>query len=289
MRIRPGTSHLAVAALGALALLISQPADAQVFYRYGSGFGPGFAPDFGVRPMRIAPAPLPPDDIIDILHEDYGFRRVGRPQFAGRVYVVDGVDRRGAVVRAYVDATLGRLIEVDILRGATARPPGQRLPGPNLARLPDDQEPQRLAPMPPRRPIETRPAETRSPDTRQPRQAARPVEAAPGSATRPLVESVAPPSAPTTIVPLAREPRIVNPAEVRVPNEADRAPPLARPPAAPGTTPQAVAPQRMPAAPPRAVPGTGPGASTVAPAPLDDAVRRPSGPASSTVPAAPLL
>jgi hypothetical protein len=45
--------------------------------------------------MPYRHAPLPPADIVEILAEEYHFRRVARPQFAGGVYLVDGVDDAG--------------------------------------------------------------------------------------------------------------------------------------------------------------------------------------------------
>lgn len=263
-------------------LLAIEPASAQVIYRQWSYYGNTYPRP----PAYVRTAPLPPGEIIDVLADDHRYRRVGQPQFAGHIYVVDGIDRTGAVVRAYVDAFNGRLIDVDLLR-APARQVG---PGPRIARLPEHDEKPRAAPMPPRRPSEARPSgpETR-PDMRpSQRQAARP----PASATP---SDVARPSA-SPIIPLSREPRVVNPAEVRLPDEADKPPPMARPapalvaPSQPPpqsadpapVVPRAAAPQPVPTRP-------APGASQVAPAPLDDAVRRPTAPPSPAVPAAPLL
>lgn len=262
----------------AILLPAAESANAQVFYQQWSYYGHSYPR----QPVYIRPVPLPPDEISDIMVEDHRYRRVGRPQFAGHIYVVDGVDRTGAVVRSYVDAFNGRLIDVDVLQLA----PRQAAPGRRIARLPDGGETPRALPTPPRRPTEARPS--RPEPGPAPRQAARTPPAAPAAppATAPAV--TAPSSSP--IVPLSREPRVVNPAEVRLQDEADKAPPMARPSQpAPAlvTPPQSTAAE--PAIPRAAAPPQAPGASPVAPAPLDDAVRRPTAPSGPPVPAAPLL
>lgn len=279
--------------LGLAASVLAVPAAAQVFYRPGP-FPPPFATPYpgpigpGVYAYGPRAAPLPPTDISDILLDDYRFRQVGRPQFAGRVYVVDGVDRAGAVVRVYMDAFSGRLVDVDIL--SPARP----APRERHARLPAEPDGPRAVPSPPRRPADTRLPEVKplaggggAPSAPQPRHAARPPEAA------------APPAAGApSVVPMERQTRPVDPAETRVPADVDKVPPLARatPPAAPVTeapaAPGASAAPDAPAAPAAPVPqarATAPGASTVAPAPLDDPSRQPMGPAAPPVPPVPLL
>ncbi|MCX7323893.1 MAG: hypothetical protein NTZ14_05535 [Hyphomicrobiales bacterium] len=272
-------------ALGMAGCLLTAPAVAQVFYRPGP-FAPPFAAPYpgpvgpGVYLYGPRAAPLPPTDISDILFDDYRFRQVGRPQFAGRVYVVDGIDRAGAIVRVYMDAFSGRLIDVDIL--SPARP----APRERHARLPTGPDGVHAVPSPPRRPAETRlpevkpPAGGGAPSAPQPRSAARPPEA----------PAANPSTGAPQVVPMERQVRRVDPAETRVPPDADRAPPLARvtPPAAPMTE-GLVAPgtPAAPVAPP--APAAAPGASTVAPAPLDDPSRPPAGPAAPPVPPVPLL
>jgi hypothetical protein len=301
--------------LGAL-VPAAAPADAQIFYRQWSYYGHSY----DRPPARIRRAPLPPDEIVDILAETYRYRRIGQPQFADHMYVVDGVDRTGAVVRSYVDAFTGRLIDVDLLQSAV-RPNshGGVGPGPRLARVPDEVERPRAVPSPPRRPAEMLPSRGVLPPAERavpvPRQAARPSPASPDGATPPAV------SGPLSIVPLSREPRVVNPAEVRLPEEADKTPPLARPapsaiipsapsaiipsapsaahaPAAPSSSdslrgpPQSAVPVPVlprEAAPPASVARPAPGAMQIAPAPLDDAVRSPATPVAPPVPPAPLL
>jgi hypothetical protein len=240
-------------------LAAGAPAEAQVLYRQWSYHGPVY----DRPPAYVRPAPLPPREIAGILADDYRYRRVGQPQFAGHMYVVDGIDRTGSVVRSYVDAFNGRLIDVDVLQSA----PRQAGPGTRIARLPDAEDKPRALPTPPRRPSEARP--DARPDARPaPRQAARPPATAP-VAPPPAAPLAAPPDiAQPSIVPLSREPRVVNPAEVRVPDEIDNAPPMARPSA-------------------RAQ--DGPGLSQMVPAPLDDAVRAPGTLQAPAVPVAPLL
>jgi hypothetical protein len=279
-------------------LLAAEPAIAQGIYRQWSYYGDPYARP----PVYVRPAPLPPGDIIDIMADNHRYRRVGQPQFAGHMYVVDGIDRHGAVVRSYVDAFNGRLIDVDVLQPAQR----QMGPGPRIARLPEPDERPRATPSPPRRPADARPSDIRppergaQPDTRPaPRQAARPPAATPAAPEAALPTTTTRPSA-SPVVPLSREPRVVNPAEVRVPDEVDKAPPMARPAApasspapqlVPGTPQSATSPPAVPraAAPQSAPPRPAAGASQVAPAPLDDAVRRPATPATPAVPAAPLL
>lgn len=319
-KLRLVLSSGAVAATLFVTCLAAQQTSAQVIYRQGPDlddgdlpdrFGPGpFAPrPYGPRPAYREPAfreppfrepafrehsfrepafrgqytvsravPLYPGDISDILSEDFQFRRVGRPRFGGRIYTVDGIDRVGASVRVYMDAFDGRLIDVEILRPAAR----DNAPGRRDARLPDASAPNAITPLPPRRPATSKPSEA-IPDAKppEPRQAARPSPDAPVGA-----KAVAP-TLPTPVVPLTRTPRVVDPNDVRLPGEADRSPPLARPAAPqPQSAPQAqAAPPSTGAAPT----GAAPGSTLMVPAPLDDAVRKPTGPESPAVPAAPLL
>ncbi len=283
-------------ALGLAGCLLTAPAVAQVFYRPGP-FAPPFAAPYpgpvgpGVYVYGPRAAPLPPTDISDILFDDYRFRQVGRPQFAGRVYVVDGVDRAGAIVRVYMDAFSGRLVDVDIL--SPARP----APRERHARLPAEPNGGRALPSPPRRPAETRLPEVKppaggggAPSVPQPRSAARPPEA----------PAANPPAGAPQVVPMERQIRPVDPAQTRVPADVDRAPPLtrgspqAKPLADAPAVPGASAAPDVPAAPALAAPvpqtrAAAPGASTVAPAPLDDPSRQPTGPAAPPVPPVPLL
>ncbi|MGL4439270.1 MAG: hypothetical protein ACRCUE_08370 [Bosea sp. (in: a-proteobacteria)] len=267
-------------------LLAAEPATAQVIYRQWSYFGDPYARP----PAYVRPAPLPPGDIIDIMADDHRYRRIGQPQFAGHMYVVEGIDRHGRAVRSFVDAYNGRLIDVDVLAPGTR----QIGPGPRIARLPETDGNPRVSPKPPRRPSDAQPsARGTQPEARPPRQAARPPAATPAAPDAALPTTTTRPSA-TPVVPLAREPRVVNPAEVRLPDEPDRVPPMARPgpPALVAPIPQSAvpAPAVPRAAAPQPVPSQpAPGTSQVAPAPLDDAVRRPSVPAAPDVPVAPLF
>jgi hypothetical protein len=122
-------------ALGLGASVLTGPASAQVIYRVEPYYDP-----YGRAPFRpfIPPRPLSPGVIADILIEDYGFRRVGRPRFTGEAYVVEGVDRAGVSVRAEVDAFDGRIIALERRRAAPDRV-RPRDPGPE--RRPDHARP----------------------------------------------------------------------------------------------------------------------------------------------------
>ncbi len=275
-----------IAALSAGAVIVPVPASAQVYYSYGHSYGHAYPPAYQPAypraysrpypPAYLAPmrqSPLPPGEIISILTEDHRFKRVGQPRFGGHIYTVDGINRVGAIVRVYVDSFNGRIIDADVLQAAP-RPQNQR-----FARLPgeDSVESPRTNVTPPRRPADVRPDASapnpprQNPSRVEPRTAARP------PLTRPEAPPAATPRSATPAVPLVREPRQVDPSQVRVPQEVDRAPPMARGPAqpAPGDTIGTARPA--------------PGASLVAPAPLDDAVRRPSLPPTKDVPVTPLF
>lgn len=269
--------------------LLAGPALAQVFYRPGPFLPPNVVPFPGPGLYAYAPpvAPMPPSDVSDILLDDFRFRQVGRPRFTGRAYVVDGVDRAGASVRVYMDAFSGRLVDVDILSPAPARP-GLRE---RQARLSPDADAPRPVPSPPRRPAESALPGAKPPSSGavvspdQPRSAARPPET-------PALRA-APPAPPA--VPTDRDVRRVDPAETRVPDEVDKPPPLTRglPTLVPvPDAPKPTASEPVPAtaaAPVPEVRASAPGASIMAPAPLDDPQRVPSGPAAAPVPTVPLL
>ncbi len=249
-----------IAALSAGSVLLPVPASAQVYFHQGPAYAYDYRPAYPrayLSPMRRSP--LPPGDIISILTEDHRFKRVGHPRFGGHIYTVDGIDRTGAIVRVYVDSFNGRIIDADVLQAAP-RPQNQR-----FARLPGEVQTPRPNVVPPRRPAETT---APVPPRPEPRTAARPPLA------RPEAPSAAAPRSTAPALPLVREPRRVDPAQVRIPMEADRAPPLAR-----GAGPSV----------PRDIARPAPGASLVAPAPLDDAVRRPSLPPTPDVPVTPLF
>ena len=270
-----------IAAVSAGAVLVPMTASAQIYsrhdliyyrhgpaYSYGYGYGaPAYPPAY--PPAYLAPmrrSPLPPREIISILMEEHRFKRVGQPRFGGHIYTVDGINRAGAIVRVYVDSFDGRIIDADVLQAAP-RPQNQR-----FARLPGEVETPRLNVTPPRRPADVRPhAGTQNPPRPEPRTAARP------PALQPDAPPAAAPRSTTPAVPLVREPRKVDPSQVRIPQEADRAPPMARGPARSST-----GDARGPARP-------APGASPVAPAPLDDTVRRPSLTPTPDVPVTPLF
>ncbi len=190
-------ARLSLAASVAICLAIPSQAQAQFILRPPGLLLPGPAVAYGLPfTMPYRHAPLPPADIVEILAEEYHFRRVARPQFAGGVYLVDGVDDAGSAVRAHVSAYNGRLLQVDVLQH-------QR-----LARLPATPETQRAIPFPPRRPAIATPGATST-----------------GPAAAPALS----PSLSSPIVPLSREPRIVDPAQTRGLDEPDRNPPLATP------------------------------------------------------------
>ncbi len=258
-----------VAASAAVAMSAPSPALAQVYYHFGPSYdapyGPLHAPIYFAprysAPRYLAPmraSPLPPREIVNILMDDHRFTRVGQPRFAGHIYTVDGIDRSGAIVRVYVDSFNGRIIDADTLQPAPRH--SQR-----FARLPRESEPPRATPLPPRRPEASQPR-----PKPEPRTAARPPSQRPDAPT-------AAPRSMSPAPPLIREPRVVDPSQVRVPQEADRQPPLAR-----GSSPSASGSAGAPSAP-------APGASPVAPAPLDDASRRPALPPTPDVPVAPLF
>jgi hypothetical protein len=212
--VRPGLAVVAVSLSLAACLVIvpSAPALAQVPFilRPPGLLLPGFLPPGPVLAygspfaMPRHHAPLPPAEIVAILLEEYQFRRVGRPQFAGGVYLVEGVDDAGAVVRAHVHAHSGRLLQVELLQR-------QR-----LARLPATPEPQRAIPFPPRRPVATPPGVTSTGPVAQP-------------SLQPSLQPALSPALTSPVVPLSREPRIVDPAQTRGLDEPDRTPPLAAP------------------------------------------------------------
>ena len=268
-----------IAALSAVAIILPVKASAQVYFSYGPAYAyddgyayprsyrPAYRPAY--PPAYLAPmrrSPLPPDDIISILTEHHRFKRVGQPRFGGQIYTVDGMDPSGTIVRVYVDSFNGRIIDADVLQAAP-RPQNQR-----FARLPGEVETPRSSITPPRRPADVRPgASAPLPPRFEPRTAARP------PVTRPETPPAVTPRSTTPAVPLVREPRKVDPSQIRIPLEADRAPPMARGSAQPATGDTKG----------NAVPA--PGASLVAPAPLDDAVRRPTLPPTQDVPVTPLF
>lgn len=281
LRLAMAGTALAVCAGGA------SPAEAQIFW---PGVGPYGGPAYQQREYR-RPAPLPPGVIVELLVNDHRFRRVNRPQFAGHLYVVEGVDRTGAIVRAYVDPYDGRLIDLDLLRPAPRR-------GDGYARLPAEPErqgpgrlapgrlaPEQLSPAPQRRQPEARPAPPARPE---PRNAARPPAPAP-SVVPPAVTPRPAPERP------AAAPSGVDPAQTRLPTAPDRAPPLTRPPEprpseapAPAAPPPQAAVPPLPSRPlaPAVPPVAAPGASPVAPALLDDASQRPNAAPTPDVPPA---
>ena len=197
--VRSGAAAFAASAAASFAILLAipSPAQAQFVLRPPGLLLPGPIVAYG-SPFAILyrQAPLPPAEIVAILAEEHHFRRIGRPYFAGDVYLVDGVDDARAVVRAHVHAYSGRLLQVEVLQR-------QR-----LARLPARPESQRAIPFPPRRPATI----------------------APGvKASEPASAPVLSPSLSSPVVPLSREPRIVDPAQTRGLDEPDRTPPLASP------------------------------------------------------------
>jgi len=197
--VRSGAAAFAASAAASFAIFLAMPspAQAQFVLRPPGLLLPGPIVAYG-SPFAIAyrHAPLPPAEIVAILAGEHDFRRIGRPYFAGDVYLVDGVDDAGTVVRAHVHAYSGRLLQVEVLQR-------QR-----LARLPATPETQRAIPFPPRRPVTI----------------------APGvKASEPASAPVLSPSLSSPIVPLSREPRIVDPAQTRGLDEPDRTPPLASP------------------------------------------------------------
>lgn len=216
----------ALAALG-LCLTLSA-ADAQVFWRRG-------------------PQPLPPRAIADILFEEHAFRTTGRPQFAGRYYIVEGLDHRGAFVRLLVSSFSGEIVDAEVLRAP-----------PRVANLPDRARPERdlTPPMPPVRPraLQTPPAESRQDDQRASRPPQPPARPEP---LRPEAQPAMPVPAPAPQGPATLQ---------RVPAEPDRPPPLTRPPGErpPQTTP---APQAGEARPAPAAPRPEPGGASADPAP----------------------
>jgi hypothetical protein len=197
--VRSGAAAFAASAAASFAIFLAMPsvAQAQFVLRPPGLLLPGPIVAYG-SPFAIPyrHAPLPPAEIVAILAGEHDFRRIGRPYFAGDVYLVDGVDDAGTVVRAHVHAYSGRLLQVEVLQR-------QR-----LARLPATPETQRAIPFPPRRPATI----------------------APGvKASEPASAPVLSPSLSSPIVPLSREPRIVDPAQTRGLDEPDRTPPLASP------------------------------------------------------------
>ena len=197
--VRSGAAAFAASAAASFAIFLAMPsvAQAQFVLRPPGLLLPGPIVAYG-SPFAIPyrHAPLPPAEIVAILAGEHDFRRIGRPYFAGDVYLVDGVDDAGTVVRAHVHAYSGRLLQVEVLQR-------QR-----LARLPARPESQRAIPFPPRRPATI----------------------APGvKASEPASAPVLSPSLSSPIVPLSREPRIVDPAQTRGLDEPDRTPPLASP------------------------------------------------------------
>ncbi len=197
--VRSGAAAFVASAAVSLATLLAMPSQAQAQFvlRPPGLLLPGPVVAYG-SPFAIPyrHAPLPPAEIVAILAEEHHFRRIGRPYFAGDVYLVDGVDDAGAVVRAHVHAYSGRLLQVEVLQR-------QR-----LARLPATPETQRAIPLPPRRPAAIAPG----------------VKASEPASTPALSPALSSP-----VVPLSREPRIVDPAQTRGLDEPDRTPPLASP------------------------------------------------------------
>jgi hypothetical protein len=127
-------------------------------------------------------APLHPAEIVDILIEDYGFQAVRRPRFTGPIYVAEGVDRRGATVRVFIDSRSGEVVEREVLAHAPDRRPSPDRRMASAGPFADDG----VAPghpPPPRRPPELiRPRASAAPPPEPPTRAAGP--AAPSSRPR---------------------------------------------------------------------------------------------------------
>jgi len=117
--VRSGAATFAASAAASFAIFPAMPsaAQAQFVLRPPGLLLPGPIVAYG-SPFAIPyrHAPLPPAQIVAILAGEHHFRRIGRPYFAGDVYLVDGVDDAGTVVRAHVNAYGARLLQVEVLQ-----------------------------------------------------------------------------------------------------------------------------------------------------------------------------